>query len=44
MWIIIKFNKKNISLMMEDLKKRIGPDINFYTPKIKLQFVKKKEF
>ena len=42
MWIIIKFNKKNISLMMEDLKKRIGPDINFYTPKIKLQFVKKK--
>ena len=30
MWIIIKFNKKNISIMMEDLKKRIGPDINFY--------------
>lgn len=27
--------------MMEDLKKRIGPDINFYIPKIQLQYIKK---
>ena len=41
MWIIIKFNKNNISTMMEDLKKRIGPDVNFYIPKIQLQYIKK---
>ena len=38
MWIVIKFNKKNISLMKEDLTKKIGPDVNFYIPKIKLQY------
>ena len=24
MWIIIKFNKNNISMMMEDLKKKLA--------------------
>ena len=43
MWIIIKFNKKNVSIMMEDLKKKIGPEINFYVPKIRLQYIKKKK-
>ena len=41
MWIIIKFNKNNISMMMEDLKKKIGPDVKFYIPKIQLQYIKK---
>ena len=27
--------------MMEDLKKKIGPEINFYVPKIRLQYIKK---
>lgn len=26
---------------MEDLKKKIGPEINFYVPKIRLQYIKK---
>ena len=27
--------------MMEDLKKKNGPEINFYVPKIRLQYIKK---
>ena len=41
MWIIIKFNKKNIFLMQEELKKKIGSDVNFYIPKVKIQYIKK---
>lgn len=41
MWIVIKFDKKKFFSMQNDLKDKIGESAIFYTPKIKLQYVKK---
>ena len=41
MWIVIKFDKKKFFSMQNDLKDKIGESVIFYTPKIKLQYVKK---
>tara|TARA_B100000963_G_scaffold223073_1_gene194465 strand:- start:41 stop:538 length:498 start_codon:yes stop_codon:yes gene_type:complete len=34
MWIIIKFNKKNLFLLQKDLSNKLGPGLKFYIPKI----------
>ena len=34
MWIIIKFDKKNLNLLKQDLGNKLGKDIKFYIPKI----------
>ena len=37
MWTVIKFDKKNLNLFKEDLKKKLGKDFKIYIPKIRLQ-------
>ncbi len=37
MWVILKFDKKNLSLLKKDFLKNLGNDVKFYTPKLKLQ-------
>ena len=41
MWAIIKFTKCELELLKKDLSSKIGTDIKFYIPKIKLQNFKK---
>tara|TARA_B100000959_G_C14776181_1_gene539611 strand:- start:137 stop:634 length:498 start_codon:yes stop_codon:yes gene_type:complete len=37
MWVILKFKKKNLSLLKRDFLKYLGNDVKFYLPKLKLQ-------
>ena len=37
MWIVIKFNKKEINLLKKDLKSKLGEEVKFFLPKIKFQ-------
>ena len=37
MWVILKFNKKNLSFLKKDFLKYLGNDVKFYLPKLKLQ-------
>lgn len=37
MWAIIKINLNKTNLMNEDLKKKLGKDLKFYSPKINIQ-------
>ena len=41
MWTIIKYKKKNLSMLKSDLSNNIGEDIKFYIPKIQLQKINK---
>ncbi len=43
MWTVIKFDKRNLSTLKSDFFKKLGCDVKFYIPKIKLKkFIKKK--
>ena len=43
MWAVLKIDKKNLSLLKNDFFKRLGKDVKFFMPKLKLKkFVKKK--
>lgn len=37
MWTILKFDKKKLFLLKQDFKKKLGDDIKFYIPKIRIQ-------
>ena len=37
MWTILKFDKKKLNLLKQDFKKKLGDNIKFYIPKIKIQ-------
>jgi hypothetical protein len=37
MWTIIKFDKKKLGSLKEDLKKKLDKDLIFYTPKLLIQ-------
>lgn len=37
MWTIIKYDKKNFSILVSELKKKIGEDLIVYNPKIQLK-------
>ena len=37
MWVILKFKKKNLSLLKKDFLKYLGNDVKFYLPKLNLQ-------
>ena len=37
MWTILKFDKKNPSLLKENLMKKLGKDLKLYHPKILVQ-------
>ena len=41
MWIVVKFEKKNLYFLKSNLLKKFGEDIKFYTPKLRLQKFKK---
>ncbi len=43
MWIVIKYKKKELGLLKEELKKLIGEIPNLYIPKIKIQKIDKKK-
>lgn len=43
MWIVIKYKIKEFELLKKDLIEKIGTDIKFYTPKIKLEKLKNKK-
>ena len=40
MWLVIKYKKKETELI-EDLKKRLSPEIEFYIPRIKYKIKNK---
>ncbi len=37
MWTIIKYDKKNLDLLLQDLKKKMGNDFVIYRPKMQLK-------
>ena len=41
MWTVLKFDKKKLYLLKEDLTKKLGKDFILYNPKIKIQKFKK---
>ena len=43
MWTVIKFEKKRINFLREDLTKKLGSNYKIYIPKIKIQkYIKNK--
>ena len=45
MWAVLKINKKNLELLKKDLCNKLGKDVKFYIPKLKLKkFLKRKIF
>ena len=45
MWAVLKIDKKNISLLKRDLLTKLGSEVKFYVPKLKLKkFLKRKIF
>ena len=41
MWLVIKYKKKRETELIEDLKKRLSPEIEFYIPRIKYKIKNK---
>ena len=41
MWVILKINNKEFSILKESFLKTLGKDVKFYLPKIKIQRFKK---
>ena len=41
MWTVLKFNKNELSLLREDLKKKLGNNFKIYIPKLRVQKFKK---
>ena len=41
MWIVIKYNKKNLGSLKRDLLSKIGNKTKFYLPKILINYQKK---
>ena len=37
MWAILKFDKKNLGVLQTDFYKKLGSDVKFYLPKLRLQ-------
>ena len=37
MWTVLKFDKKNLGLLKEDLNKKLGQDYKIYIPKLRIQ-------
>ena len=40
MWTILKFNKKKLSILKEDLKKKLGKNFKIYIPKLRIEIYK----
>ena len=37
MWTVLKFDKKSLTLLKDDLKKKLGQDFEVYIPKLRIQ-------
>ena len=37
MWAVLKINKKNLESLKKDLCDKLGEDVKFYIPKLKLK-------
>tara|TARA_B100002051_G_C16643673_1_gene590019 strand:+ start:467 stop:964 length:498 start_codon:yes stop_codon:yes gene_type:complete len=37
MWAVLKFDKKNLALLREDFKYKLGKDFKIYIPKLRIQ-------
>lgn len=37
MWTVLKFDKKSINLLTQDLKNKLGKDLKIYLPKLRIQ-------
>ena len=37
MWTVVKFDKKNLALLKEDLSEKLGKDIKIYIPRLRIQ-------
>ena len=37
MWTVLKFDKKNLYLLKQDLYKKLGKDTKIYIPKLRIQ-------
>ena len=37
MWTVLKFDKKGLALLKEDLEKKLGKDFKIYIPKLRIQ-------
>ena len=37
MWTVLKIDNKNLSILKNDFTKKLGEDVKFYIPKIKLK-------
>ena len=37
MWTVLKFDKKNLSLLKKDLSDKLGKDFQIYIPKLIIQ-------
>ena len=45
MWTVLKINKRNMEFLKKDLCDKLGKDVKFYIPKLKLKkFLKRKIF
>ena len=40
MWVILKSNKNKIQILLSEIKKNYGKEVNFYIPKIKIDKIK----
>ena len=40
MWAILKFDKKNLLNLKQDLKKKLGEDVSIYSPKLCIQNIR----
>lgn len=37
MWTVVKYDNKNFTLLIQELKKKVGEDLIIYNPKIRTQ-------
>ena len=37
MWTVLKIDKKNLSLLKDEFKRKLGSDVKFYIPKLELK-------
>ena len=43
MWIIIKHKKKELNFLKNDISNKLGKDVKFYTPMLRLKFFNRKK-
>ena len=44
MWTIIKFKHKQISILKDEIIKKLGNDVKFFIPKLRIEIIKNKVY